>query len=87
MKNIIILFVICAVSCTRISPEIETALQQAGSNRSELEQVLKHYGRDPADSLKLRAAEFLITHMPEHYSYRYPEPAERYYDEADSVLD
>jgi hypothetical protein len=59
------------------SSGVAAALDIAGNNRSELEQILKHYGRDPADSLKLRAAEFLITHMPEHYSYRHPEPAER----------
>ncbi|MDR1097420.1 MAG: discoidin domain-containing protein [Tannerella sp.] len=76
MKNAIILFVICAVSCTRFSPEIEAVLQQAGNNRSELAQVLKHYGRDPADSLKLRAAEFLIVNMPGKYSEYYDAPWE-----------
>jgi hypothetical protein len=74
IKNIIILFVICAVSCTRFSPEIEAVLQQAGSNRAELEEVLKHYGRDPSDSLKLRAAEFLIANMPGKYSEYYDAP-------------
>ncbi|MDR1155105.1 MAG: hypothetical protein LBL04_10350, partial [Bacteroidales bacterium] len=68
IKNIIILFVISAVSCTRFSPEIEAVLQQAGSNRAELETVLNHYGIHPADSLKLRAAEFLIVNMPGHWS-------------------
>jgi hypothetical protein len=38
-------------------------LKQAGSNRKELEQVLKHYSDSPTDSLKLCAAEFLIMNM------------------------
>jgi hypothetical protein len=46
----------------------------AGDNRSELEQVLKHYNRHPADSLKLRAAEFLIINMPGKYSEYYDAP-------------
>jgi hypothetical protein len=59
---------------SRYSPEIETVLQLAGSNRGELEKVLKHYGKNPADSLKLRAAEFLIVNMPGKYSEYYDAP-------------
>lgn len=44
-------------------------MELAGDNRPELEKVLTHYSTDPADSLKLRAAEFLISNMPWHYSY------------------
>ncbi len=47
---------------------MEQALNLAGNNRSELEQVLKHYRKYPVDSLKLRAAEFLIANMPGKYS-------------------
>jgi hypothetical protein len=50
------------------SPEINAVLFQAGDNRSQLEKVLKHYSRNPSDSLKLRAAEFLIANMPGKYS-------------------
>ncbi|GHT61516.1 hypothetical protein AGMMS50239_12600 [Bacteroidia bacterium] len=56
------------------SPEINAVLFMAGDNRSELEQVLKHYSRHPADSLKLRAAEFLIVNMPGKYSEYYDAP-------------
>jgi hypothetical protein len=49
-------------------------LKQAGDNRGELEKVLKHYSRNPADSLKLRAAEFLIVNMPGKYSAYYDAP-------------
>jgi hypothetical protein len=38
------------------SPEINAVLSMAGNNRVELEKVLKHYSRNPSDSLKLRAA-------------------------------
>ncbi|MDR2038949.1 MAG: discoidin domain-containing protein [Bacteroidales bacterium] len=56
------------------SPEITEILKLAGSNRSELEKVLKHYDQNPADSLKLRAAEFLIINMPGKYSEYYDAP-------------
>jgi hypothetical protein len=69
MRNIRLFFTICIfASCTRYSPEVEEALQRAGSNREQLEQVLKRYGCNPADSLKLRAAEFLIANMVYHHA-------------------
>jgi len=46
----------------------------AGDNRKELEKVLKHYKQNPADSLKFRAAEFLIINMPGKYSKYYDAP-------------
>jgi hypothetical protein len=55
-------------------PEINAVLSMAGKNRTELENVLKHYSRNPADSLKLRAAEFLIVNMPGKYSEYYDAP-------------
>jgi hypothetical protein len=58
------------------SPEINSVLFMADDNRTELEKVLKHYSRDPADSLKLRAAEFLIANMPGKYSLEYDAPFE-----------
>jgi hypothetical protein len=77
MKNIILLFTaIClCLSCAgRYSQEVEEVLRMAGGNRSELEKVLKHYSRNHADSLKLRAAEFLIVNMPGKYSEYYDAP-------------
>jgi phosphohistidine swiveling domain-containing protein len=56
------------------SSEINAVLLTAGDNRAELEKVLKHYGRNPADSLKLRAAEFLIANMPGKRSEYYDAP-------------
>jgi hypothetical protein len=74
IRNTIILLIICAVPCAGFSPEIETVLKQAGNNRAELEKVLKRYGKTPADSLKLRAAEFLIANMPGKYAEYYDAP-------------
>ncbi|MGB4340337.1 MAG: hypothetical protein WBJ59_00125 [Dysgonamonadaceae bacterium] len=46
----------------------------ASSNRHEPERVIKHYSKDPEDSLKLKAAEFLILNMPGKYSKYYEAP-------------
>lgn len=63
------------VSCvSRYSSEVEQTLRFAGGNRSELTKVLRHYATNPADSLKLRAAEFLIANMPGKYSRYYDAP-------------
>ena len=43
-------------------------MEKAGDNRQELEKVLRHYQQRPADSLKYKAACFLIENMP-YYSY------------------
>lgn len=47
---------------------LERALQLSGSNRQELEKVLEYFSRTPDDSLKLKAAVFLIENMPGHYA-------------------
>lgn len=44
---------------------MEKALKMAGTNRAELEKVMEHYR---GDSLKLRAARFLIENMQYHFS-------------------
>lgn len=44
-------------------------MEQAGSNKNELLKVIDHYKQDAADSLKLKAAYFLIENMPGHFSY------------------
>lgn len=54
-----------AASCGLSHPDrLESALELAGDNRAELEQVLRHYADD---SLKREAARFLIENMPYHY--------------------
>ncbi len=64
----VLLFLLSSCSGNE-SEALEQALQMAGDNRAELEKVLAHYSHAPADSLKLRAAVFLIENMPGHYSY------------------
>lgn len=65
-----LLFLSCSEKEKSVSPALllEAALQQAGENRAELEKVLSRYKTNPADSLKYKAACFLIENMP-YYSY------------------
>lgn len=68
MKNFIfILLSITIYSCQPSGKDrLNDALKFAGVNRIELEKVLKHYEND---SLKLKAAIFLIENMPFYYAY------------------
>lgn len=51
------------ISCVPIGEkDVSSALELAGANRPELQKVLDHYSA-PGDSLKLRAAEYLIGNM------------------------
>ena len=60
-------FSVAAIAaCSHYGAAVEKALRHAGDNRPELEKVLEHYRQDPADSLKYRAAEYLIRYMPYH---------------------
>lgn len=53
-------------TCCKYSPELKKALSNAGDNRTEIEKVLKYYN-DPKDSLKYKAACFLIENMIDQY--------------------
>lgn len=57
---------LCA--CSRSLSGVEETLRFAGTNRGELEKVLTHYSREVSDSLKYRAACFLIENMRYHYA-------------------
>lgn len=46
---------------------LDATLQSAGDRKSEFERVLSHYKKNPADSLKYKAACFLIENMPFYY--------------------
>lgn len=76
---------ILLTSCYPYGTEVERALRYAANNRGELEKVLTHYSQDEADSLKLRAACYLIKHMPHHTSYP-AEPYAEYCKEMDSLF-
>lgn len=68
-KSIITLAILVGMcSCKRSDPSLRDALHFAGNNEVELAKVLEHYSR-PSDSLKLKAARFLITNMPYHFGY------------------
>lgn len=67
MKTILhILFILFFASCMNLPEGVEESLKMAGKNRKELKKVLRHYNRNDADSLKFRAACFLIDHMKWH---------------------
>ncbi len=73
MKNpylafFIFLFFFIIYSCSDKKSGLDLALEAAGENRPELEKVLQYYSRNPEDSLKYRAARFLIENMPYYYS-------------------
>ena len=70
MKIILLFVVILFASCVSNMPEdVRNALRQSRANRSELETVIRHFSEKDDDSLKLKAAYFLIANMPGHYSY------------------
>lgn len=65
---ILIVVAITTFSCSNQSEKLESALNFAGENRVELERVLDHFSQNEGDSLKYRAAVFLIENMKYHYS-------------------
>lgn len=69
MTKYITLFFICifTISCReKYSGGILQSLELAGSNRDELEKVISHYEENRSDSLKLKAALFLVENMKYH---------------------
>ncbi len=69
MKNFIfnILLIITFISCSKHSEKVKQTLKIANGNRIELKNVLEYYSQKPEDSLKLKAANFLIENMQWHY--------------------
>ncbi|NDV65523.1 hypothetical protein [Bacteroides sp. 224] len=84
---IIFVYSILLYACNKKTSDLENALIMAGENRNELEKVLSHYSQHPEDTLKYKAACFLIENMPEHYSYKDSFYINRYYQQLDSVAD
>ena len=82
MRTFFFFLLILSAGCRHTDPDLENALRQAGENRSQLEQVLDHYRND---SLKYKAACFLIANMPGHYSYG-GEVLDAYYFSVDSLF-
>lgn len=81
-----LLALVCAVAaCSPYDAGVRRALAYAGENRGELERTIEHYSADPADSLKLKAALYLVRHMPYHISYP-AGPYNAYCDALDSLF-
>lgn len=65
-------FVVCLTllamhSCSDDSAMVDSALQIAGNNRTEMERVLMHFENE-GDELKIEAARYMVTNMPFHSS-------------------
>lgn len=58
------------LSYSQYTPTLELILKKSGKNVTELKSVLKKYSQHPKDSLKLKAAIFLIENMDGHLSYQ-----------------
>lgn len=86
MKNSVVyvlLFLILLFSCEK--SDIERSLTLAGDNAIELKKVLDHYSKNVKDSLKYKAAVFLIENMPGHCSFG-GKSVDNFYKAVDSVL-
>lgn len=64
--SLLMFFLLLFFGCATKVDRLEYALEFAGENRRELEKVLEYYSDD---SLKFRAACFLIENMPRWYAY------------------
>lgn len=76
---VFLLFIACSGTT---NSRLEHALGLAGKNRVELEKVLTHYAANARDTLKYKAACFLIENMPIHY---YKKVNAEYYPIMDSL--
>ena len=67
MKKLILFLVLgVLLSCQSTdNRRLEKTLDLAQSNRGELEKVIQYYSQNEADSLKLKAAQFLILLLAE----------------------
>jgi len=77
-----ILTLVAFSGCSKDDLYLHYALKAAGDNKTELKAVLKHYRTVDKDPQKLKAAKYLITNMPAHYSYRDTAAINRYYSQA-----
>lgn len=66
---LLLFLVISIVSCNRGVSRLQLSLQRSGENRHELEKVLNYYSQYQKDSLKLKAAKYLIENLPGHLSF------------------
>ena len=67
MKKLLVylLFLSSVFAQNKIPVEVRNVLDKAGKNAAELRKVIEHYSKHERDSLKLKAAYFLIGNMEE----------------------
>lgn len=73
MNKLLTIFILITstISCVSYNKtDLEKSLEFAGNNREQLEEVLKHYSFYEKDSLKYKAACFLIENMRYYYSFK-----------------
>jgi hypothetical protein len=72
MKFILLLIYICfsIFSHSQNTTALQTVLKKSGNNAKELNAVIDNYSKHPKDSLKLKAAIFLIENNDGHLSYQ-----------------
>lgn len=63
---LVALMMFLIVSCNFTSSKLKDALHKSKENKVELEKLFHHYSVNPQDSLKLKAAVFLVENMPGH---------------------
>lgn len=66
---LVLLLLLCACEQQPRYSALDIAFHLSDQNRPEMEKVLDRYSMYPEDSLKYRAAVFLIENMPYYYSY------------------
>ena len=88
-RQIILVFLLLLImfsGCAKqeVPENVSRALEHAAENRSDLEKVLNKYNRFKKDSLKFKAACYLIANMPGHQNY-FLHNASEYDDEFKAV--
>ena len=68
IKYLFFLIILILFSCCKneMPREVEISLDLAGENKKELIDVIEHYSLKKSDSLKLKAAYYLISNMKHH---------------------
>lgn len=64
---IILVFQLTSCGNYEIPENVQFVIDKAGDNGKELEKVLRKYSKKTGDSLKFKAACYLISNMPGHY--------------------
>lgn len=69
-KHLFIMLLFFTVnSCQRNDEKLRSTLELVGNNKKELQKVLDYYSKNPSDSIKLKAARYLIENLSGHFSF------------------